>query len=211
MVGYSCGVICNLQGGDIMAGQNYTVYTMEIAANLFEALDVDGQYIRVLESDGALELSIDNSSFQSIEKGLQIKSLKPFFRLKFKDTSGASNTVKIAVSNDNIQDDRNVITGTVTVSETGAGTFTDIADPSIVITTATLIIAAAGTTKEVSISNLSGNSNNFRIGSSAVAADRGIPLAPGDTIFLNCSAALYAFNSNDGAGGTEKLAINVLS
>lgn len=90
------------------------------------------------------------------------------------------------------------------VSVVRPATITTTADATLVADTTTLIAAADSTRHEVLIHNLSANTLTLRIGESAAAAARGIPLAPGQTMNLTVSGAVYAYNP---AGATTDVCI----
>ena len=89
--------------------------------------------------------------------------------------------------------------------------------PATVLTTADVSLLATATTQirpintvrhEIIISNLAGNTQTFRIGESAAAAARGIPLAPGQTIILTTTAAIPGHNPGAGAESVSVLEIS---
>lgn len=72
----------------------------------------------------------------------------------------------------------------------------------------TQLRASSNVVKEVFISNLASNTATMRIGNSTTAANKGIPLAPGETLILETSAGIFAWNSGAVA---ENLAVSVIT
>lgn len=85
------------------------------------------------------------------------------------------------------------------VQETPNDAVSGYTDVSVAATTTSLLIAAATKRRQVIITSLTTNTAEFRIGSGSTAANIGIPLQPGETLILECNAALYAYNSKASA------------
>ena len=58
----------------------------------------------------------------------------------------------------------------------------------------TLIVAVSATRHCVLIGNLSTNSSMFRVGDSNVGASRGAELAPGESLSIETTGAIYGYN-----------------
>ena len=74
-----------------------------------------------------------------------------------------------------------------------------LADVSLGAAATTLIKAINANRKEIIISNLSVNTQTFRIGDSGAAPANGVPLPPGASIVLTTLAAVYGYNPGAGA------------
>jgi hypothetical protein len=67
-------------------------------------------------------------------------------------------------------------------------------DVTITAGTAVVVLAADSTRRKAAISNLNANAEILRIGTTTAAADHGIELAPGETIEIDSTAAIWAYN-----------------
>lgn len=82
-----------------------------------------------------------------------------------------------------------------TVTLTKGLTLTDAADVAMVAGARTAILAANANRRRAFITNLAAGAATLRIGNSAtVAAARGIPVLPGETIVLETTAAISGWN-----------------
>jgi len=68
----------------------------------------------------------------------------------------------------------------------------------------TQILAANAARRVAYITNLLGNVQTLRVGDAAAAAARGTPLAPGDTITIETTEAIYAYKP---VAGNENVAV----
>lgn len=116
----------------------------------------------------------------------------------------ADNVAVTAGSGTNIASDERTINSVTVqiqrVSEIGASSITS--GRVSVTTTAGSAIAARETRKRVVIMALPSNTADVEIGDSGVAAGSDFPLAPGASITLYTTAAIYA----DAVSGTQSLA-----
>lgn len=92
---------------------------------------------------------------------------------------------------------RQAVTGEVTL--TTPATIASTADVSLAATATTQIKAANTDRREIIISNLSTNTQTMRIGESSAGASRGVELAPGASITLQTTAAVYGYNPGGSA------------
>jgi hypothetical protein len=83
-------------------------------------------------------------------------------------------------------------------------TVTSVADYSVPATTTANIASALAGQKSIIISNLASNTQTMRIGDSSTGATRGQPLAPGETLILDTSDDIYAYNPG---GSAESLSL----
>lgn len=106
-------------------------------------------------------------------------------------TSATAQTVELLILQGEADYDRSV--GTVDV--TRAAGFADTVDVSMVAGARTQIVAANAARRRVHITNLAAGAATLRIGNTAtVAANRGTPVAPGETITLETIAAIAGWN-----------------
>lgn len=106
-------------------------------------------------------------------------------------TSATAQTVELLILQGEADYQRSV--GSVTVTR-GAG-YTDAVDVSMAAGARTAIVAANAARRRVHITNLAAGAATLRIGGSATAAaNRGTPLAPGETLTLETTAAIAGWN-----------------
>lgn len=117
-------------------------------------------------------------------------------------TSAVDQTLRICISQGDA--DVNVQTGSVTATIEKADTFTDATDVTLT-GAADLVLAANANTRLVNVTALDTNAGNVRIGAATVAANRGTPLQPGQTLTVEVTAAIYAI----GTAG-DKVAISIV-
>lgn len=177
-------------------------------ANNEEALiNRSGRRIVVVEATAAFKLSVDDEPFVEIEKSFTIETEdgEQFQRVRIRNESGASNTVKLQIGFTNIRDGRLGVAGGVEIAP--HGTYDSLADVSLTATSTTAILAVDTSRKEAIIANPATNTETFRIGDSGAGAANGIPLPPGAVIILTTSAAIHGRNNGAGA---ESVAVAVL-
>lgn len=106
-----------------------------------------------------------------------------------------------------------VHTGTVELTASNIGlnspdTLAPVADVSINAGVAGQVVAASVKAKrEVIIKNPAANAASFRIAGATVAAALGFELAPGESITMDTTAAIHAFNTGAGAQSLSVLTI----
>ncbi len=83
----------------------------------------------------------------------------------------------------------------VTASVATANTIQSPLDVSLTAATASVISAANAARKELMIKNPSTNTASIRLGSATVAANKGFELAPGESVVLTTTAAVYGFST----------------
>ncbi|RLG23041.1 hypothetical protein DRN85_10125 [Methanosarcinales archaeon] len=72
-------------------------------------------------------------------------------------------------------------------------------DVSLTAGAATMIVAADADRQCVMITNLAANTQTFRIGNASVSATAGVELAPGESIEIETTAAVYGYNPGGSA------------
>lgn len=121
-------------------------------------------------------------------------------RFSLRNIGATPITLTFIIAIGRIHDDRlTLIGGTIPTSEQAATMIDSLPDVSLPATTTTQIIAANSAAKERIITNLPTNAREIRIGDSGAGAANGIYLGIGQSIVLECSAALYAYNPHSSA------------
>lgn len=112
------------------------IYTLIIGANASARLMVAGTLFKLLSATGTVRVDGDFGSVSPIRAGQGLQDSK-FSELLFTDSSGAQNTITVAVGDKNFIDTR--VTGEVTFAPLGA-TF---ANAAAVVTNASAALSAA--------------------------------------------------------------------
>lgn len=103
-------------------------------------------------------------------------------------TTSADQTLKVAVGFGSVElTATNVLITQPTVIDT-------VADVALGAATPTQVLAADSTRRAALISNLSGNASLIRVGDSNTAAARGAEVAPGQTITIEGTEAIWAYS-----------------
>ncbi len=172
-----------------------------------------GKFVRLITTSSAVTLTFYASTGEVIGDA---ENVQAGFRISAADlgvsgfgsvdvTSAAAQTVTAIISTVPVDYDR--LTGSIAVTTTPPGTLDSLADDSVAAATTELIAAADTDRHELIITNLAANTATFRIGDSGAGAANGVPLAPGETLVLNTSAAVYAYNPGAAA---QTLAITAI-
>ena len=91
---------------------------------------------------------------------------------------------------------------------TSPATITSYADNSVAATSQELISAANANRREIILQNPASNTSDFRIADTNAGAARGLALAPGASLVLNTSGAVYAYNT--GASAQNIIALELI-
>lgn len=195
-----------------------------LAANEEMAVNVSGEFLGIINATGAFDVSFDDQPFLASGRGFGYPggvgpsgARARFGRLRFKDTSGATNEISIVWGNGEVIDNRAIFGGASVpvafdgpqpVTQSGAflvdqATPDDWRTPSpevyTTLTTATLppasaylILGASATRSRAMISNR--GTETVWIKSGAAVLGNGLPLAPGETTIVKTRADVYAAN-----------------
>ncbi|NIT63674.1 MAG: hypothetical protein GWO39_07760 [Gammaproteobacteria bacterium] len=85
--------------------------------------------------------------------------------------------------------------GAVQTEEQSADTLSPAEDVTLSAAIATQVAPVNTARRRVLITNLAGNTNTIRVGDVSVSLTRGAPVAPGQTITLETTAAVYAWST----------------
>jgi len=170
-----------------------------------EKIEIGGTFLWAIDaSDLAAEMEIRLNSPRSDKmtwKKSQWISKAPFGRIIVTNAAQAGKSITLAYT---IEGKDNIIVGNPAdaaseVTVTKSNTLDSHGDVTLAATATTLILAADTDRREIIITNLVGNPETLRIGDSGAAAANGDPLAPGETIILTTTDAVYGYNPG-GAG-----------
>lgn len=179
-------------------------YTFKVPVGENLILQVVGDYVRV--ESASVTLIIEEPAAGQVvylEQGDDAR-LKRFVNLYLRHDDGAAQTVTISIG-DGTQKSSARVGGSISTSK--ATRFNSVADASVAGSTVTLLLADDSPRREAIITSLDTNTENIRIGDSLVGAARGTPLAPGMSITINSTGAIYAFHSGAAAQNVAITAI----
>ena len=180
-------------------------FTLTVARNL-EAIDVGGSCLWAIAAT-SLTANIDvyiNDQLRdpvNFSQGMFIRGI-PFSRLFVSHAAqpGENITLFFAVEKDvkNIQ----IVNPSLAFNQinvTKAGNINSVADVAMGPGAQTLLNAANPARRIIYITNLVGNIATIRVGGGMVAANRETPVAPGDTITIETTAAVRGWNPGGAA------------
>lgn len=173
----------------------YSDYRFTIAAGDSIVVHAVGRYVTCLEANIDFEIGIGSDALQFMTQGLTVEMApgEVFTQVTLDNTGGAAPlVVRVGIGTGNLRDQRLTLTGSIDVSKGDA--LSTLADVALVAATATLISALDLTRREIIVTNLTGNTAVVRIGDSNVAAARGTPLQPGESIALDTTAAVHGYS-----------------
>lgn len=116
----------------MLQSPSFRTLTFTLGANEERTINASGSILTVLTADGTFEISFGDDSFFEAEAGLGFEPFDPsaqtqtFKTLRFRDTSGAANAVRVQIGTGKIYDNR-LVFGTVELPvKTGPGTILDV-------------------------------------------------------------------------------------
>lgn len=172
-----------------------------MAANATRILQRVGNKVAVYTGTGLTLKLYPSGQVLVMDAGVVIE-VDQFDRVEITNGASIQDVVVYAGSGD-YNDGRSNITATLSATISPSTTLVANADVSIASSAQGLVSAGAATKREVIISNPVTNTCTFRIGDTATLdATHGFQLDPGQSIILNTSAAVYAYNAG---GATESL------
>ena len=157
--------------------------TRTVAANETGHIDVAGNYIACLANTGTFRIGIDGGPLEDFERGLKITlpTGDEFKQIRLLDTSGAENTIQLAVGFGDFEDAR--VTGTITLEQG-----TDAVQATVSVGVAETLLDAADTNRRaLTIQNL-GTVDVF-VGKTGVTVANGIRLQVGEVYVLSATTA----------------------
>ena len=177
--------------------------------------EAGGSHFRLLETTAVLTVNVYRDGEQianhvGVQQGFAWESIGddglPLYFDYLELTSAAAQTIKLTVGAGRAYND--ATSGNVTATLVKPTTLSDTADVALAAAATTLILAASATRRTATITNLASNTKTFRIGAATAGAGRGAPLAPGASIEIEGTAAVYGYNP---AGAIESVAVLTVS
>lgn len=158
------------------------IYTLTIAANQSQNLLVNGQFFKLLSVTGAVTIE---SSFGKLEGLISGQGLEntPFNTLLLTDASGASNTIKILIGDENFIDG---FTGNIAITANKVAQSSSYTNTARTVTNASAQMIAANAARQyLLIQNKDGGGNIFINFGSAATLANGIRIVPGGNFESN--------------------------
>ena len=171
-------------------------YTLDPGANM--AINGAGRFFRILEADGDVGVAIDAQpeNVMKAGHGFELAEGQRFGRLRIFNRAAGSQTIEIALGLGRFSDSR--MAGSVGTKETMPDTFTSGA-PVAALNAATTLIGAANSARREAVLVNDGAGTIYIGGAAGAAAGQGLPLAAGQPLTLDTTAAIYARNDSGAA------------
>lgn len=167
-------------------------------------ISLEGRFIRVLECDASgVTITPKPGSPLLRNVGQDIDAGTPGFK-SFQIAVTVACTVKVCVSDTRQSDTNTNVTANVTATISPGGTFPAGGDVACPNAAETELIAGAATGLTVIVRSSAANAyavGTVRVGGTGVTAAKGIELNPGESISLDTTAPVHAYNAS-GAGVT---------
>ena len=161
-----------------------------LPASTSEVIHTVGTFIWLKSATGPVQIKTSEGETALLSSGDFVRVDREFSEFFVVDTSGAQNDLTFVISKNGEAGKY----GKVDVETPNV--MTDAADVTVPTAAATLIAAANSDRNELIITSLAANTDETRIGSSSIGAGRGIVLSAGATLFLNVTAAVYAYHAS---------------
>jgi len=183
----------------------FKTYSLTIAAGGVNRIDSYARFIAVLSSTSSTDMKAilgDGRAIAELPAGVSLELPQgEFFKsITIQNPTGGNVTLKIALSMGSIYDRRFTVASVLSVTTAATVTSTP---PAVAVAAspaaATLLLAAYADRHEIIVSN--DGANKMYVGDPNVdaAANRGVPIAPGGSVVLNTTAAIYGMAVAAGA------------
>lgn len=150
-------------------------YDLTISAGASAILQVTGDYFKVMSVTSAINITSDFGSLKGLTAGQGLENTQ-FTCLTIQNPSGASNTIRIFIGDENFIDG---MTGSIAVSSTTTSRDTYTHTPATVTTTAANAVAAASR-DYIAVQNKSATGTIYVHFNGAATVANGLRLRPGD-------------------------------
>ena len=175
-------------------------YSINVPANGSLLLPSGGTYVYCTDANlTSFRIAIDDVAEGKCGPGLGYErgsEEEPFSAVRIVNDNGAALTGTIVIGTGRILDNRLTLTGAVNVSV--ASTLDSLADVACADAATTSVLAANSARREAVIHNKSATATVKWCDAGGAAAN-GIPLAPGQTAFLNVTDQVYIRNDSGGS------------
>jgi len=199
-----------------MAKPNYVLFPIDLTLAGEKIIRYAGQrfaFVRAeqgssLALSAKIEISLGDGADDFIPASVNTKIWADTLSYKLRWEAQAGVTAYILISRAREGDgvDIDAPPSSQIVVSAASGNLATVADNSIAAGAQEQLVAADATRREVIISNLD-TAATFRVGDVNAGVARGIPLAPGQTLILETTSAVYAYNTG---GAAASLAVSTL-
>jgi hypothetical protein len=175
-------------------------FALDVARDL-EEIEIGGSCLWAIGATN-LTASIDirvNDQLRdpvTFQQGMFIRGI-PFSRLYVSHAAQAGETITLFFAREADVNNIEIVNPSIAfnnINITKASVLDTIADVALGATATTQILAANAARRITLITNLSANIQTFRIGDAATGAARGVELAPGESVSLETTEAIYGYN-----------------
>lgn len=156
-----------------------------------------GRYIRVLSATGDVFVKPGGGSEVRRKSGQALYLANGFNEVTLRST--IAQTVQVVIADEPQDDNAQTVTANVTATVAAGNTVTTTADASVAATTTAQVLAGRADRLTAIIKNLAANAAPIRVGDAGTAAAQGHELAPGESIALDTTSAIYVYNSHGSA------------
>jgi hypothetical protein len=174
-------------------GMDTKIY--QLVANVPLGVNTPGDFVMCTSCTAPFTVRFDDQGYTLLDNNVAYK-LEANFKKCFL-LSTVNQTVQIVVGFGECINNRLYVPSAVTIGATivNGNTFTPLADVSMTAGAAVQIMAANANRKSLTISSNINNAGSLRLGDSTVTATKGLELAPGSTVSLDTTAAVYGWNT----------------
>lgn len=175
-------------------------YVFTLSAGVPQYINTPGYFWSVTQVSGGsdIQLSFDSGPWVTRNEGMGGGG--SFQQIGVKSSVSQTVTISIAVEQGAIiTDQRSTVNATVNTTIQESNTVTSAADVTVAATSVNTVAAARADRKYLAITNKASNTLPIRLNESAVGADQGVELGPGETCYWPTTAAVYAYNPGGSA------------
>lgn len=162
-----------------------------------------GRFLLVREATGDIELTAPGLGMITLQEGdsYQFSEEITDLRMQIHNPNASAVTWQIEISNDEIKPGKQSVQVNTTSIIQGANSVTNVAEVTVPAGSNALLIAAAAadTSRTLRLSIKSDEAGGVYLGAAGIAAGQGGYLEAGVVDYVDCEAALYAYNPNSEA------------
>ena len=172
---------------------------VNVPANGEVSVNVTGAFLSVTEATSSdFDLALDdNTPWIVFDKGIRyaLPVGQMFARVRFRDRSGSTNSLRVYYGDGVFDDNRVSIAGSIVLEV--PSDLTSTADQAIPNITATQVLSVNLSRKIATVQNLGGTT--IRVGDASVAVARGWAVGPGASWEYATTAAVYVYQDSGAA------------
>lgn len=159
-----------------------SIYTFTIAANGVYRMPVSGSFFKILASSGNVNVRSENIDLKALSIGQGMKNT-PFDYLTFTDVSGASNTLRIVIADDEFMDG---MTGSMAITQNKLPQSSSFVNTAKTVTNASALLLAVNAARQYLLIQNKDNAGNIFINfGSAATVNNGIRIVAGGNFESN--------------------------